>query len=211
VFNRPADDWYSYLWARLVYGRASGDCDGLFRNVRVITFNYDRSLEARLFKAIRSTFPKSDAKQVLASLPIFHAYGRLAEGFEDFSDPLSADRIRKAINGIHVIPETRQDDPRWELIRRDFFDGAEQICFLGFGFDKLNLARLDVPSVLRNNRLSGKRVPMVFATVLGISTVEIQWAHRRTVGDEDEQTRCFKPLAAKCEAFLRETGILTAE
>ena len=77
--KEPEQDWYQALWEKL-------DEDAQFetwqRNqLRVVTFNYDRSLEQDLFIRLQYNYPgKSEpeyAAKLEASVPIVHVYGSL--------------------------------------------------------------------------------------------------------------------------------------
>jgi|GEM_PF-1167706 len=77
----PNMGWYKYLWKRL-QGDVNGDFEKLKENkMSIITFNYDRSLEHYLFKAIRATYGLQGREDKVAEffvkIPIFHVYGEL--------------------------------------------------------------------------------------------------------------------------------------
>jgi len=175
------DDWYSYLWDILTFG--AHDAAHLRNNrLRIVTFNYDRSLEYMLHEATKHTFRLDDAAALAAwrLIGIRHVYGQLG----DFDVSLSASArpyngdagvasVNVAATGIRVVPEARTDDDVFNLARRWFAD-AQQIIFLGFGFDPLNVERLGLADVISHLSDQNSPVPTVFASVLGKTPTEIR-------------------------------------
>jgi hypothetical protein len=170
AFEEPAalhkidneDDWYGYLWNALISGIHK--CDELGRNqVSFITFNYDRSLEYFLLQSCKETFGVShqEAVKALEPIKIIHVYGQL--GLLDFDGAyqarayetrIGARDLSIASSGIKIIPEARDDAPEF-VAAREFCGQAEQICFLGFGFDPLNVSRLNLEPEISIRRISG--------------------------------------------------------
>lgn len=147
LVSQPQQDWYDYLWNRL----ADGSWEELsFKNLSIVTFNYDRSLEFFLLSAMRGAYgvTQGEAEQKLESLKIVHAYGDLGSVFSadtryiPYGDPVTSQNVRKAAELLKVIPESRDDGPTF-LEARETLTQADAVCFLGFGFDKTNLRRLD--------------------------------------------------------------------
>jgi hypothetical protein len=161
-------------------------CAGSINNVSlskvsVITFNYDRSLEAYLLGSIAATFnvSRKTAADTLRELRINHVYGCLgspAESDDDYLEygaDISADRVNRAAKGMRVIPEGRNDDQALEQARSQLAD-ASSIVFLGFGFDETNLSRLDAVKTCRRwITLEGSmRSRPLFATCRGMTRAE---------------------------------------
>ncbi|NQS88614.1 hypothetical protein HQ584_02330 [Patescibacteria group bacterium] len=72
--------WYQYLWHRMVDGCEK--LDHLKQNkLKIITFNYDRSLEHFLITAIKSCFGvnEADAAEVFKHIKIKHVFGKLGK------------------------------------------------------------------------------------------------------------------------------------
>jgi len=143
------DDWYALLWSVLREGTSSPS--DISRNpVKFITFNYDRSLEYFLHHAVKETFDISDeqAESTWRGLGILHIYGQIGryshkEGPDTrwYSSGLTARDLKIAADGIKIIPEAR-DDAETFVTAREWLRWAKRICFLGFGFDSLNIQRL---------------------------------------------------------------------
>lgn len=158
-FDDPTnnDDWYSALWNALV--SEVHRLEDLKNNkLKVITFNYDRSLESYLHSAIKNTFAVSDAAALdaMASIPILHVYGSLGnfgiktEGQNrPYPGKQNAISLTTAANGIKVIPEARDDDEVFKTTQI-WFRESNRVCFLGFGFDQLNIKRLGLREVVED-------------------------------------------------------------
>jgi hypothetical protein len=177
-------NWYEHLW-NLICSTATSVSDIRFENVRIFTFNYDRSLEAYLLRAIQSRFNISevDAGAALEKLCIEHAYGslgkivpyasagiRYGEWDGDFGGCVS-----KASASLRLMPETRND------CEQNPFDTAKQwlvdvnrVYYLGYGFDKLNDERLGFEKEASNLKQQGKwaQRPNVYATTMGLTPTE---------------------------------------
>ena len=89
--------WYSHFWRRL-YENTEGKPNAVhdpietiktsLKNLTIITFNYDRSLEHFLFNAIKSLYGKDDVETsaILSNLTIHHVHGQLGY-LPGFSEP----------------------------------------------------------------------------------------------------------------------------
>ncbi len=147
IFNSD-ENWYAYLLNTCM--RTTFDN---FKNNQVsfLTFNYDRSLEYCLHMHLKNMFSKSDneVKELINSFPIIHLYGDIGllpwqseTGFEySISNDNLRERLQYAIDNIKILYEERQEA---FSKARDIIVKSDQICFLGFGFLKENLERLDI-------------------------------------------------------------------
>jgi hypothetical protein len=127
------------------------------------------------------------------------------------TDPRDLPKIvRIAGKRIKVIPEGRDDDQTL-LKSRALLEEATRICFLGFGFDAINIRRLGAPGpfVEKNNPEIAKAI---VATAKGLSNAEARRAALRLVGlgpFNNAVVDRFKDLG--CEALLRHTLVLDEE
>lgn len=204
------DDWYRHLWDNMHTGAASAD-DVARNKLRVITFNYDRSLEYFLLTAIKGTYGLNDdaALAIVRRIPILHLYGQLGElavgmgaGARPYTATLAPPALRIAADGIKIIPEARDGDHTFQEARK-WFEWATHIGFLGFGFDETNCQRLRLDSVLtvcRRQNLPEKRI---FASVSGMTDVEVRRA-KDIVCPSDH----WLTLADRCLPLLRHTELL---
>ena len=165
-------DWYRYLLRQIVTTRPE---DFGANRLKVITFNFDRSFERRLFVSLKSTYNLSDVEteKLTQAVPILHIHGDLgapawlpscAEDPE--GRPYHADKF-ETIATTHArrlsliddeIPNERRSSAREWLI------GAKVVCFLGFSYHPLNLARLHIGSLSE---------PTIRGTARSMSTGEI--------------------------------------
>lgn len=150
--RRRRDHWYKYLWNILASDRPDA-----FPSypVKIITFNYDRSLEEYLFQAFQGLF---DAGRGAASfhlkrlLPICHVHGQIGQlpwqsgdgptvPYGMNLDVCSAEVIRAAVEGISILTEDIEKSGSIGLAR-EWLSDAQVVAFLGFGYHPLNLQRL---------------------------------------------------------------------
>ncbi|MEQ9466061.1 MAG: hypothetical protein RLN88_01545 [Ekhidna sp.] len=155
--NYPKEDWYSFLFNVLNKGTETFDdfvenCN----NLNVITFNYDRSFEMFFLESIWHTFTKEFPvdKRSVEDIPftIHHVYGSLGDlqlvngSISNYGTVNPEYRISRAIQEIKIIDEDREyDHDAFSLI-----DTADDVFFLGFGFDDQNLERLGLDSKTLN-------------------------------------------------------------
>lgn len=210
LFNADLDDdWYSALWNSL-QDNAHTPTDVTRNAVRFVTFNYDRSLECFLHESIKNTWGLADqaAAAIRNGFKIIHVYGGLAP----FSSIRSSEGRQYAFNGkeyeidgaakhLRVIPETREDDSVFETVR-EWADWADQICFLGFGFDPLNMHRLNLAKALEGRKRTGRPV-YICASVFGKTSAEVRRIEERYFKDHLLQSLNHKNLMT-----LRESEIL---
>ncbi len=151
--------WYQYLWNQM-----KTSFDDFEKNLSIITFNYDRSLEYYLYTVLKHKYPgkkDEDYKNKLKDIPIIHIYGKL--GFlpwecakdkrpipynfdwddteENLDNPLEIeDLIEIASQKIKIVHEDEVINKAQQI--REILNFAERIYFLGFGFNPINLQRL---------------------------------------------------------------------
>jgi len=135
------ENWYQWLLEELIQDGQDFDAS----NLRVITFNYDRSFEFYFWRAFRATFNLNDAQadEMLNRIEIVHVYGHCGElrsGVEVVpygGNDGHADQAGRASNSINVVAP-RTLPPATERIR-EIIAESERLCFLGFGFWTENL------------------------------------------------------------------------
>lgn len=181
--NAIPPDWMDYLWNRIAAGTS---WDTLYMsNLAVITFNYDRLLETFLLRAMMGTFPikQEEAIQRLSTLRVEHVYGSLGplwgaaqpSDVVPFGAAVDSALIHKAAKNIQVIPESRDDAPSFKRAQA-WLKEADRICVLGFGFDELNVRRLDAATCLANplKLPSGTRGRIVTASGYGLTVAQVR-------------------------------------
>lgn len=219
LFNEDGerDHWYQYLLNHYV----QVDWDELdFSDLSIVTFNYDRSLEHYFLYALQAIYGKAREEVIekLKTLRIVHVYGVLGSTYPDNTDRyrpydksmVDPHWINIAASSIHVIPEGRVANAAELEAARGLLENASGICFLGFGFDKLNVERLAENGACRitMKNSSGIRIRNMTGTSLGMTSAESNSAWRKLITDQDHHLRevGFKQL--NCTQLLRETLFL---
>lgn len=168
----PSDSgWYQYLFNRLIEGAGAPGFES--SELSVVTFNYDRSLEAYLHSALMARFdmPLAEASAFLSEIPIVHVHGTLGEypdvPYESDCDVEQLLDISKQIKIIHEVSDKADGfcSPEFERAH-DLLSGAHRIIFLGFGFHRDNIRRFRFFSGETTN---GREM---HATTSGIGDVE---------------------------------------
>ena len=191
IQNQPlldrGDDWYGYLWKAISRDVTSKNLDDLKQNqLTIVTFNYDLSLEHYLFTALRNAYEiDQDARvqDLVSSINFIHLYGKLSGNpfSTSFNYDFNFDRdfklVQSDISQLDVIDEDRQEKiASFDAAIREL-EHAHRICFLGFGFDPVNVERLALAKTLlwraeiedQNHSLQW---PKIAATTLGIERAE---------------------------------------
>ena len=191
--------------------------------IAFVTFNYDRSLEHYLATAFEHKYGKSreEALAMVVNFPIVHVYGMLGpldpkiEGHMPYGVGTRPEAryhaVARAASGLQVIAEGRDDSPALQRAR-ELINAADALCFLGFGFDSTNVARLGGVAIRAGGPLNavGDWSPRRFAaTAYGMTVAE-----RHSATSAISNSSAFKMVLAamhdlKCLATLRETLILS--
>ena len=209
------DHWYQYFFNQI----ARKEWDELtFDDIAIVSFNYDRSLEHFLYVALQSTYRKS-AEQVaskLQSIRLIHVYGALcnelplSEEYIRYDGEFDARKVDEAAKGLIVIPEGRTDSDTL-VTAREWLSGASSICFLGFGFDPINVERLAENSACRRLRPPpqiGLTIRDVYGTYLGMTKAEAASAYNSLTGGSFSEADGSRFISTTCTQLLRETLFL---
>lgn len=146
LFPPHESGWYRYLLNTLV-----DDASKTIGETRlsVITYNYDRSLEAYLHEAIKSRFDIDDAAALveLEKIPIVHVHGSLG-AYPDYPYCVecTAEELLDISKSIKIIHEVGKADrgfcsPDFERANA-LLQKTDRVIFLGFGFHEDNVKRL---------------------------------------------------------------------
>ena len=173
-------------WLRFVLFKTTADCTPSARlsenKVHFITFNYDTSVERRLFRGLCniSHFQPSDIHAFMARERFLHIYGALSEKYQvtwssrialgttynsDFhKDVESLNVVYDASLGIKTIDGPGKEENQDVLAKaKEAIADAEIVYIFGFGFDSRNVERIGLKKVAPSERLSRK----VFLTNYG--------------------------------------------
>ena len=156
---KPDDDWCRFV----VHRMTNGCCDTrdlLASDVHFVTFNYDISLEYRIYEALSNTqLFSSIAEDFLESGRVIHVYGSIRDYPKDKIDnPYAkfADRDNRTIKEnldaayessqrLRTISPGEKADGAHQIRRaKQLLDSADEVYLLGFGFDENNCDLLDM-------------------------------------------------------------------
>jgi len=198
--------WLGQFAQILVQDATRDNLDGIFENVSIISFNYDRTIRRALPNILISQFGISDnaASELGKRLKIFHPYGSLGDlpweetsNVVNFGCPHQANLLNVARN-IRTFTEQTLDAERLSAMR-SALSGADQIIFLGFGYLSQNME-------LILNGVIGSAMS-VMGTSLGLSEPDTEIVSGQVSQFFKTEFRPHKspylrPL--KCHEFLRE-------
>lgn len=176
------DTWLAKLFGLLQEGVPPRDAQSIFSSVEFVTFNYDRCIEQYLRLAMQHivNLPVEDAVQIVNKIPVIHVYGsvgNLPDASGSGGVPYGADYhfIKDASESIRTFTEGTDDGTIQKI--REVVSAAQNIYFMGFGFDPKNVSLL-FPNPL-NLGLFLEGGQRVMGTGLGFSGPER--AHFKTV------------------------------
>jgi hypothetical protein len=149
-------DWYRYFWARLREGAATSK---VFRSnqLRIITYNYECSLERYLARVLRASYPDLASRRpedirlfVQETVPVVHLHGTLGR----YEDQIAESDDRQTFNdlrlfkdvarGIKIVHDGEQSAEY--ATGHGWLREAKYVYFLGFGYHPTNVRRLDLVS-----------------------------------------------------------------
>lgn len=150
---KPKGDWYRYLWGRL-HERARDPEEFCLNRLRIVTYNYDRSLERYFGRVLRNAYPdlslKDDpaiAQFVAEAIPTVHLHGSLGPAEDTVLQASNREAFRslpfyrEVAAGIRIVHE---DESAEYSVAHKWLREAEAIYFLGFGYHPTNVERLNL-------------------------------------------------------------------
>ncbi len=148
-FSSGNPGWYTRVFDALLddEGRRPAFADS---ELRVVTFNYDRSFEVFLHERVKRRFQLSDddAADQVRSIPLVHVHGSLGSypevpyqwGESSPEDLLSISQQIKVVSQVADADDGGFASLEFEEANRLLVE-AERIFFLGFGFYAANVRR----------------------------------------------------------------------
>jgi hypothetical protein len=147
LFNNLSENgkWYAHLFDQL----AAPPDKWAENRLTIVTYNYDRSLEFFLLRALQRSFrlDPGAASALAATLPVIHLHGQLApldevhRGGRPYSPETLPARVKLAAEAIQIISEANPADREFNRARAALA-AAERVHILGFGYSHVNLDRL---------------------------------------------------------------------
>ena len=189
-------DWYQYLYEKLNTSFEEFDQN----KIGIITFNYDRSIEHYLFKALKNSYGKSDEEcaSKIKNIPIIHVHGQL--GYLPWQDKPAREYKREsrdvinaisiAASGIRIIHEDiNVNEDELFIAAHSLLRGAERIYFLGFGYNETNVKRLSIP---RGKFLQGTSYNLENAEIQDVNRIFQPYGYNNIlVGDKNKDSLLF--------------------
>jgi len=158
--------WLPNFFQTLIAGaRRENAVSHLTSNVKIVNFNYDRTIEEYLWRALqeRAALTSEIATEIVNKLEIIRPYGKLGElrgnsaSSISYGQPDGYDLIEVS-KGILTLAEQRHDDVATKI--KDASTWARVVIFLGSAFHKQNM------EVLMPHKSSRRHI---FATTHGMS------------------------------------------
>lgn len=146
----------------------------------IVTFNYDRSLIEFLgsYRGPHVELPCS-AATLTDAVPILHVHGCLGASelkvvaVEDraYGAPITPKCIAEGADRIRIMHELDNDHGIAMVRAKKMIEAAERVVFVGFGYDKWNLERLNILQGLIPTKWEGG--PKYFGTAFGADSASI--------------------------------------
>lgn len=143
-----ADSWLAGFTQILTESVPLEEIDGIFDNVSIINFNYDRCVEHYLENALRKYYGISGvrAREAVLKLQIIHPYGKVGRlawqpGSAIENEFGGKANLLELADQIKTFNEQVSDRVLLGFIKSQYL-GAERIVFLGFAFHPQNLELL---------------------------------------------------------------------
>jgi len=149
--------WYHYLFDQMMTG-----ADFEQNHLSVISFNFDRSFERAMYRAVRANYqgPEEEMVKRCASLPIVHMHGMLGEpawlhqgggvGRQYNGANASKETLRSCAKEIKLYVESSQDADL--QLAATLLHDASVVCFLGFSYHPSNLSKLNIETLRNKER-----------------------------------------------------------
>ncbi|MDP6545770.1 MAG: hypothetical protein QGH60_17445 [Phycisphaerae bacterium] len=190
----PNADWYKLLFNTMQHN-APDLRDFANNRLSILTYNYDRSLDHFLHHTLMSRYNADSAscESALRQIPIVHLHGQLAELHDrPYSPTLNPDTILKSADAINVVYEPIDAYPQFTQAR-EMLSTAARIYFLGFGYDPVNVNRLNLQEIdtLRPKYLQRLTPPATPQPIIGT-----------LIGFNDHETATLKKQYSSVIGFV---------
>jgi hypothetical protein len=195
LFDYDDKNWLREMLVRL---DTSSFAEFAENRLSFITYNYDRSVEHFLFTSLQNSYKKTDAEcaAVLSKIPIIHLHGRLGflpwqgQNARPYAVDINPEALKVSTDNIKVIHEDitegRDDDFKQA---KALLGDAEQIIFMGFGYNSKNIERLGIAD------LPGER--SIIGTCQGLG-------YRGELAAKNATKNKVKLVNGDCIHFIRE-------
>lgn len=163
IFQKDiSKSWLEEFWRVFISGKGYENVNSLksfFNEIVFITFNYDRCIEQYFYHKIKQYYGYEtyELSQVMKSIQIIHVYGSLGsmdweEGSTvQYGAEATKDNLESISNSIKTFTEAHSINDAVYINMIDSMISARSICFLGFGYNYLNMKILNVFNRIRDD------------------------------------------------------------
>jgi hypothetical protein len=150
-FEELNNTWISKFFHLIVDGCQISNIKNRLKQIAIITFNYDRTIEFYLHEALRNYYKIDSqvASELITHIKIFHPYGYLGElawphrhPAIEYGGTINAHQLIEASKNIKTFTEGVDEDKSEINAIRNFLYEANKIVFLGFAYHEQNLKLL---------------------------------------------------------------------
>ncbi|HOU84566.1 MAG TPA: hypothetical protein PLA54_05315 [Spirochaetota bacterium] len=146
-FKLLENTWYTSFFQLLTENCHKNDLLDRMKNLKLITFNYDRCTEYYLYYALKKYYNIDDneLKNLMQSLIVYHPYGAVGSlPFENknhvnFGSQINSDQLLHLSTQIKTFTESTNIEYSQIKEIRNSVRGAERVIFLGFAYHPQNL------------------------------------------------------------------------
>ena len=122
-------------------------------------------------------------QHVYGSLGLYGAENDFTNNIRSYSKQYDLHSISAAASTLRVIPEARAEDTIFIEVK-NAFRWAHNVCFLGFGFDPLNVQRLGFRDIIHSGKFNSLPYKVV-ASTLGRTSAEVEIIQEEILGVKD--------------------------
>jgi hypothetical protein len=162
-------NWYQQLF-RTVFSPFE---DIQKNKVTILTYNYDTSLETYLEDAMNASYSRKpdQIEAALRHVPVVHLHGKFTD--HKYGGGMAGVSLTRCAEGIHMVMDGIDGNPEFETATKVLWE-ANEIYFIGFGYDENNLRRLPIESKYPPNspgtRMGKSRPSLnIFGTAFGLT------------------------------------------
>lgn len=202
-FSAMGETWHGVFVKMLLERASRSDPSGIFDNIAIVTFNYDRCIERYLLHSLQGYLgvTRQEAEAMLRQLTIIHPYGQVGSlptsettGIA-FGQRLDYFDLPGVSAQIRTFTERVEDDVMLTEMRR-LLGQAEVVVYLGFSYGDMNMELMSL-------KTAGERV--VYGTSLGLSAANqrvIQNDIIAAMGPDRAATKSVELASLTCAEFL---------
>jgi hypothetical protein len=180
--NEPAreEDWLRLLVSKMWDG-VPGHRDFIAANagLKIVTFNFDSHIEEFLVRSLCSLYALSNdaAEDIVRQIGIVHVHGRLPQ-----PKKLTPDWIDEAAKCVKIVVD-KDIEPDTLAAAATAVNDARGLCFLGFGYNRDNLWRLQVQSLAAQDKHRGRERD-TYGSAFGLRAGQHAWIKKSILGPD---------------------------